>query len=296
MLSSVRPALYHSQNFLTDARLVASLVRGSSIGPDDLVLEIGPGRGIITEQLAHCCRRVIAVEKDRRLAALLRRRFAAMPQVTVHEGDFLAYRLPRAPYKVFANIPFNITSAIVGKLTGAGSAPDDAYLGMQKEAADVWLGEQHESLRSVLLKPWFEVEVVHRFRRTDFVPAPRVDVVMLRLRKRGPPLVNRADGQLFRDFVVYGFTTWQPSLADSLRRLFTWPQLKRIQCELDIDLTLTPTMLPFEGWLALFRRFRTLAGEGALHRVLGSEERLARQQASLRKMHRTRASDEAGDD
>jgi 23S rRNA (adenine-N6)-dimethyltransferase len=289
MSSAVHPSLHHSQNFLKDARLVASLLDRSSIRHDDVVYEIGPGKGIITEQLARSCARVVAIEKDRHLAAWLLRRFAAMPQVTVHQGDFLSYRLPRTPYKVFANIPFNITAAVVTKLTAEGCAPEDAYLVMQREAADMWLGRPHESLRTVLLKSWFELEVVHRFRRTDFLPAPRVDVVMLRLRKRGPPLVARADRQCFRDFVVYGFTTWQQSLGDILKDVLTRPQLKRIQRELDIDLDGTPTMLPFERWLDLFERFQKLANEQAFRQVLGSERRLTQQQARLTKVHRTRA-------
>ena len=69
--------------------------------------------------------------------------------------------MPRKPYKVFANIPFNITTAIVIRLTMAQYPPEDAYLAMQKEAAEKFLGKPHESLYAVLLKPWFEVEMVH---------------------------------------------------------------------------------------------------------------------------------------
>jgi 16S rRNA A1518/A1519 N6-dimethyltransferase RsmA/KsgA/DIM1 with predicted DNA glycosylase/AP lyase activity len=74
-----------------------------------------------------------------------------------------------------------------------------------------------ESLRAVLLKPWFNVEIMHQFRRKDFVPEPRVEVVMLRLHKRGPPLVSRKNRQLFRDFVVYGFTSWKPNMGQMLK-------------------------------------------------------------------------------
>src|SRR5207237_2818480 len=118
---------------------------------------------IITEQLALRCKQVIAIEKDPHLSALLLQQFADRSNVTIHEGDFLDYCLPRKPYKVFANIPFNITTAIVTRLTAAQYPPEDAYLAMQKEAAGMFVGRPHESLRSLLLKPWFEVEIVHRF-------------------------------------------------------------------------------------------------------------------------------------
>src|SRR5260370_8871528 len=110
-----------------------------------------------------------------------------MPNVTIHEGDFLHYRLPRKPYKVFANIPFNITTAIVTRLTAEEYPPEDAYLAMQKEAAGMFVGRPHESLRSLLLKPWFEVEIVKRFRCREFVPEPRVDLVTLPLHIKPPP-------------------------------------------------------------------------------------------------------------
>lgn len=288
MSSSFRQSIIYSQHFLKDSRLVASLLDSSTIGHDDVVYEIGPGKGIITEQLALRCKQVVAIEKDMRLSALLLQKFADTPNVTIHEGDFLHYHLPRKPYKVFANIPFNITTAIITRLTAAEYPPGDAYLAMQKEAAEMLLGKPHESLRSVLLKPWFEMEIGHRFRRKDFVPEPQVDVVMLRLRKRGPPLVNRADRQYFHDFVVYGFTAWRPTLGSILKGFFTGQQLKRIRKELGVDFESTPTSLTFEQWLNVFECFKNIGNKQAMHAIVGSEKRLIQQQQRLQKVHRTR--------
>ena len=278
MSSAFRQPIFYAQNFLRDSCLVASLLARYRIDHNDVVYEIGPGKGIITEQLARRCKQVVAIEKDPRLSAPLRQQFANRPNVTIREGDFLDYHLPRKPYKVFANIPFNITTAIVTKLTSAEYPPEDAYLVMQKEAADRFLGRPHESLYSVLLKPWFEVQMVHRFRRRDFVPEPRVDVVMLRLRKRGPPLIRRADRQSFRDFVVYSFTTWRPTLSDILKSIFTGQQLQRIRKELDIDPGATPTSLTFEQWLNVFECFKNVGNRQARHTIMGSEQRLIQQQ------------------
>ncbi len=288
MSSSLRQSIFYSQNFLKDPRLVASLLDRCHIGHNDIVYEIGPGKGIITEQLALRCARVVAIEKDPRLSAILIQKFADMPDVTIHEGDFLYYRLPRKPYKVFANIPFNITKALVNRLTAVENPPEEAYLAMQKEAADMFLGKPRESLCTVLLKPWFAMEIVHRFRRKDFVPEPQVDVVMLRLRKRGPPLVNRANKQCFRDFVVYGFTTWQPAPGCILKGIFTGQQLKHVRRALGIDLDATPTSLTLEQWLNVYEYFKNVGNEQAMRAILGSEKRLIQQQKSLQKIHRTR--------
>lgn len=288
MSASARSSILLSQNFLKCPALVASLLDACDLRAGDVVYEIGPGTGIMTAQLALRCRRIVAIEKDPRLADRLRRRFAGMPQVAVHQGDFLKYSLPHQPYKVVANIPFNVTAAIVRRLTATERPPEDAYLMMQREAAETLLGESHASLRSVLLKPWYEMEIMHRFRRTDFIPTPRVDVVMLRLRKRGPPLVRRGDRQCFRDFVVYLFTAWRPSISSTLNDLFTVRQLRHIQGNLGIDLDTSPTSFPFEYWLQLFEYFQTIRDDRALRIIAGSEDRLLQQQQRLQKSHRTR--------
>ncbi len=289
MSASIRHSVLYSQNFLKDPCLIASLLDSSGIGRDDVVYEIGPGKGLITEQLALRYKQVVAIEKDPRLAALLQQKFADRPHVAIQPGDFLCYPLPRKPYKVFANIPFNITAAIVSRLTTADYPPEDAYLIMQQEAANMFLGKPHESLRAILLKPWFEMGIIHRFERKDFIPAPRVDVVMLRLRKRGPPLVSSADRQCFRDFVVYTFTTWQPAQGFPFQSFFSRPQLKYIQRELKIDLTGTPTSIPFEQWLSLFEYLKAAGNQRARQVIEGSERGLIQQQNRLQKIHRTRS-------
>lgn len=287
-----RRSILYAQNFLKSQYLVDQLLDECDIGLNDIIYEIGPGKGIITEQLAQRCRQVIAIEKDPLLVDALRLKFAGTANIRLHEGNFLEYHLPSGRYKVFANIPFNITSAIVTRLTTAPVPPDDTYLMMQKEAAEKFLGEPQESLYGILLKPCFELELLHRFKRSDFIPAPRVDVVMLRLRKRGPPLVSRTEMSLFRDFVIYSFTTPQPSLRSTFKGIFTSRQFKRLRNNLDLDFDVTPTSLCFEQWLCLFNCFKCVANTQAIRMILGSEMRLRQQQAKLEKIHRTRVSGE----
>ena len=289
MSSALRHHLGHTQNFLKDPRLVAALLDRCDLAQSDIVYEIGPGKGIITEQLARRAQRVIAIEKDPRLAAQLRQRFIDAPHVTIHTADFLDYSLPHHPYKVVANIPFNITAAIITKLTTADHPPADAYLAIQQEAASVLLGQPHETLRSILLKPSFAPAILHRFQRSDFAPQPQVDVVMLRLRKRGPPLIALKHQQTFRDLAVSLFTARQPTLAASLKTLLTGPQLKHISRAVGFASNATPTSLTFEQWLHLFHCFAEHASAQALRAIDGSEQRLSQQQNRLQKIHRTRA-------
>lgn len=279
-----------SQNLLRSRRLVAHLIERSTLARPDLVVEIGPGRGIITERLAATCRQVLAIEKDEALADELSAHLAGLSNVAVFAADFLDFPLPLTEYKVFASIPFNVTTAVVTKLTTEARAPEDAYLVVQREAAARFLGEPRESLRAVLLKPWFEPTLSHRFRRSDFDPAPQVEVVLLRLRKRGPPLISPTDARDFRDVVVYAFTAWQPTLRATFAPLLDAHTLRRIERRAGFDFGRPPTAVPFRAWLDLFAAIRDAADERATRAIRGAEDRLRRQQAGLDKIHRTRAS------
>ncbi len=280
--------LRYSQNFLRDPRLVQQLLDLSSLTSDDVVYEVGPGKGILTDGLSQRCRRVVAIELDDTLAERLRQRYASQPHVTIQTGDFLERSLPSRPYKVFANIPFARTHDIVTKLTSAACPPDDAYLIMQREAAEKFCGLPRGYLYAALLKPWFTVDIMYHFRRSDFAPAPSVEVVMLRIRKRGPPLIAPSERQRFRDFIVYGFVAPQPTLERILHPLLPYRQRRDIMRALAIAPGATPSTVTFSQWLQLYQRFADVGSDQAYALVSGSERRLRQRQAQLRKSHRTR--------
>jgi 23S rRNA (adenine-N6)-dimethyltransferase len=280
-------SLQHSQNFLRSRTLVDRLLDASSIEPDDLVLDLGAGSGLIASRAARRGCRVVAIEQDPELVAELERRFAKASAVRVCHADILRAPLPGRPYNVFANIPFNASAAIVTRLTDSQRSPDDAYLIVQHEAAQRCLGEPRLALFSLLLKPWFEPTIVHRFRRGDFNPAPHVEVVMLRLHKRGPPLVAPELAQLFRDFAVHAWTCRNRPLSKTLRRLFGDRTWRRIETRLGLQPTATPTGLGFDQWLELFFAFQRVAPPVARALVSGADQRLRRQQRRLSKRHRT---------
>jgi 23S rRNA (adenine-N6)-dimethyltransferase len=282
-----RSTLWRSQNFLRRPELVDRLLDRSGIGPADVVYDLGAGAGALTEGLAARCQRVVAVEADPRLCAELRRRFADRPRVEVRRADVLGLALPRRPYKVFASLPFDATAAIVTRLLGAPLAPEDAFLVVQREAAERFVGAPSETLYALLLKPWFAPSVEHRFRRGDFDPAPGVDVVLLRLRKRGPPLVDPGEAQLYRDFVTACFTAWRPTLGDALTHV-VGPRLAGTAVRrTGVDPTRRPSATPFAAWLRLFGAFAAVADGPARRAVAGAELGLRRRQARLRKRHRT---------
>lgn len=245
-----------AQNFLRNSKLVRSLLRASSIAPDDIVYEIGPGRGIITAELARIAGKVIAVEKDTILAKGLCQRFQNVANVEIVEDDFLRYPIYHKEYKIFASIPYNITADIVRKILYIAPFPMEAYLVMQKEAAQKFSGYPCETQFSILAKPLFDIRIIRELRRTDFEPVPHVDSVLLRIEKRPLPLVQKEEISLYRSFVRYGFGTWKRSLKLIFKPIFTYPQWKHLSKNLYFPLDATPSQLTFAQWLGLFECFK----------------------------------------
>jgi len=267
---------------------VDRLLAASTIQSGELVLDLGAGTGIMTDRLANWGCTVIAVEKDPSLASHLRARFAQIPRVQVRQCDVLHVPLPPCNYKVFSNIPFDVTARIVSRLTRAENAPDEAYLVTQREAAERFLGVPRGTLVAALTSPWFDTTVVHEFDRRDFVPMPRVGVVMLRLRKRGPPLVGPEHAQVYRDFVVEVFTARTDSVGQSLRLLLgkqLGARLAQRFCMADA----TPSQTRPSEWVELFAAALRMVGDELKWRVAHAERRLQEQHRRLRKVHRTRA-------
>lgn len=201
MSNFIRTALPYSvsQNFLTSRRTIKRLVALTSLSEDDLVLEIGAGKGHITRVLAGHCGRVIAYEID---PALARRLQPELPEnVRVYQADFLKAALPKTPYKVFANIPFSRTTDIVRRLVCAKLPPEAMWLVMEKGAAKRFCGLPRENRSSLTLRPYYDTRIIYHFSRNDFHPAPRVDCVLLEFIRKAPPDIAPALRQTFAGFL-----------------------------------------------------------------------------------------------
>lgn len=279
--------LWQSQNFLRRPEFVANLVEKVDINRDDLLIEIGPGEGIITQQLARRANRVIAVEIDQRLAMNLRASLRGLSNVEVIQADFLRWQLPQEPYKVFSNIPFNMTADIVRKLTEDKNPPKTVYLIIQDKAAFRFMGEPKDSQISILLKPWFEIYIVTDIDRREFTPVPKINAVLAEFRRREQPLVEHEFRQWFRDFVVYGYNQWQPTILDAFKKIFSPKQRSIIESELRIR-GVKPSDLTLDQWLKLFKIFTIYVPPDKKEIVRDAEKRLKKQQKGLRKWHRTR--------
>jgi len=198
----------YSQHFLKNPRFVHELIGHTSIKPTDVVYDIGAGSGVISSALARRCKKVVAIEIEPQTAEILRKNMAAFDNVEVKVADFLALKLPETPYKIFANIPFHLTTPIVRKITEDTNPPVAAYLIVQKQFANKLLPAHNgfSSQLGMILGVSFSFRIRKRLKRSDFWPHPNVDTVLLEIKRRDQPLVNSNDLISYREFIHKSFT------------------------------------------------------------------------------------------
>jgi 23S rRNA (adenine-N6)-dimethyltransferase len=216
---SARPPRARSRHFLRTSGLAAELVRDACVGPNDVVVDLGAGSGRLTGELARAARRVVAVELDPQLAERLRGRW---PNVAVVVGDATRVPLPREPFRVVANIPFDRTTAILRRLL------DDPRIPLLRADLVVAWGVVQKrvlpwpsTLNGVLWAAWYETSVSRRLPRTAFDPPPSVDAGVLVYARRAVPLVPEREWRRYRAFVAAGFRNGLRAVAAprALRRL-----------------------------------------------------------------------------
>ncbi|KKT74360.1 MAG: rRNA (Adenine-N(6)-)-methyltransferase [Candidatus Nomurabacteria bacterium GW2011_GWA1_46_11] len=245
-----------SQNFFKDKNLVARLVGLANFGPNDLVVEIGAGKGIITEALARVVGHVVAVEIDGELVVDLKRLFVSFSNVEIMLADIRQFALPVRHYKVFGNIPFHIATDIVYKLLYYSNPPSESCLVLPREAAEKFSGLSHETQFSTLAKPWFDFQILQDLKRADFSPEPDVHVCLLRITKKETPLISPEEEMLYKSFIKFAFGTWKRDLKSGLKPIFSYSQWKRLADDNQFSIHSKPTDLTFGQWLAIFRFFQ----------------------------------------
>ncbi len=205
------PRRRFGQHFLTDPRALDRIVESLAPTPADSVVEIGPGRGALTERLAGTCRRLLAVEIDRDLVRHLRERFGDDPSVEVIEGDALEvdWSHPAGPdFLLAGNLPYYITSPLLFRIV-ATPRPRRAVLLVQREVADRLTaapGDNDYGALTVNVTVTTDVATVSRVSAGAFFPRPAVDSAIIRMTPRSDALLQSQEEEAFRRFVqaVFG--------------------------------------------------------------------------------------------
>lgn len=240
-----------AQNLFVSSRPAEKLVRIASIGPGELVYDLGAGTGLVTSALLRAGARVIAVERDPNLVRKMMSRFEGQP-ATVVEGDLCA--LAFAPqFKVVSNAPFNRTALLLRRLLSEQPSPASATLTLQREAAARYAGFFGATAVHLAARPWFEFSLTTPFRRRDFVPEPNVDVAVLHIVRRSVPDLGEELRDPWRTFVRYGLARARPDAWRTFRGLVSNLQWRRLSQSLGRAPAVLRRDLSYSDWLAIFR-------------------------------------------
>ncbi|MEV0297429.1 23S ribosomal RNA methyltransferase Erm [Nocardia sp. NPDC050710] len=242
-----------SQNFLTNPAIAARLVRSSGVGPGDLVVEIGPGDGMLTGRLLAAAGRVLAYEIDGHYAARLRGRYASDSRIRCYHRDFRSVEAPREPFIVVANVPFASTTDIV-RWCFAARHLTSATLLTQREFARKHAGDFGRwSKLGITHWPTIALELGIRIDRHHFHPIPRVDAAVLHLHTRAQPLLPAQALPEYRRMVELGFSGVGGSLAASLAREFPSRSVRAACSEAGLALDEPVGLVSPDHWIRLYR-------------------------------------------
>ena len=217
----IEPRKSLGQNFMHDPNLIEKIVATAELMPDDTVVEVGPGTGVLTQALAKVARHVIAVELDERLNGLLESELEQYPNTYLVFADILKTNIPMLvgpkPYVVVANVPYYITSAILRHILQNPQRPKRIVMTMQYELAERITAQPDEmTVLSVSVQFYGAAQIVTRLKPAVFWPRPEIDSAVLRIDTYDQPAVDVSDEGLFFRVVRAGFSQKRKKLRNSL--------------------------------------------------------------------------------
>lgn len=257
----LRPRKGLSQSFLTDASVTRQIASAAGLTPDDDVLEVGPGLGILTQVLARRARRVVAFELDRDLAAALPRLVPGNVQIVqgdalkLHPADYLP-----GPYKLVANLPYQITSPFLFRYLSLEPLPILLVIMIQREVAErITAAPGDLSYLAVAVQSAARPRIVRLVPPGAFHPRPRVESAVVRLEPLTEPLVPPNQRSAFLELVRAGFGQPRKQLLNSFDQGFrqagdewTRAEIRELLQQAAIDPARRPQELRLEEWRTLY--------------------------------------------
>ncbi|MDR0993770.1 MAG: 16S rRNA (adenine(1518)-N(6)/adenine(1519)-N(6))-dimethyltransferase RsmA [Verrucomicrobiota bacterium] len=218
------PSRVLGQNFLIDRNILNILLAAADLSPQDHVVEVGPGLGVLTAALLERVAHLTAVEKDNRLAPFVRGRFTDAPNFTLIHADILDCALdglfPNPGMKLVANLPYAIAARLLVELAGLSRRPSVMVVTLQREVADrlsAATGTKDYGLLSILLQRHYAISTLKHITRTCFWPPPEVQSSISKLVLRPEPLGAAVDESALKSLLRHAFCRRRKTMARSLR-------------------------------------------------------------------------------
>ena len=267
--ASHRPTKRLGQNFLKDPGIIKRIIESFSPKADETVIEVGPGKGALTAELVDHGARVIAIEFDRNLAPLLSERFAGrdnfrLLQADALDTDFCAEIQPALTARLIANLPYNISTAILQRLITQRRCLEEMVLMLQKEVVEriqAPAGSSERGYLSVLVEAYCETEKLFDVSPGSFRPRPKVWSTVVRLRFRSQLGGEIRSEELLWSLVSAGFRQKRKTILNNLRNATGKLQevIKQnggasiVLCKAGVDLQRRAETLALEEWGQIVR-------------------------------------------
>lgn len=240
----MKPKKSFGQNFLTDKKIAENIAVSGDISKKDIVLEIGPGKGILTEFLLKSAGKVIAVEKDRDLFPFLSEKFKKEiknSKLFLVSGDILNFNfkqheLKNGNYKLIANIPYNLTGILFRLFLETGPRPKTIIFMVQKEVAErIITRDKKESVLSISVKIYGIPKIIRRVSAGSFFPKPNVDSAVLAIEKIKSPFRNKNESERFFEILRAGFSSKRKKISSNLTSISKKEDILKAFTKLKID-------------------------------------------------------------
>lgn len=256
--SRFKPTKSMGQNFLTDISVVEEIAHYADLQPDDLVIEIGPGLGILTHQLIASGAEVIGVELDRELARFLRTDLAEFDRFRLVEQD-ARYIVPEdltggRPYKVAANLPYSVATVILRNLMESGHPPTRMTVMVQREVAERMTAQPGDmSLLGLATDLYADAKIVLVVPPGVFLPPPKVESAVVRMDIRGELRGSQAQRDRMFELATMAFQRKRKTISNGLAMGLDRPKLdlEGIFASAGIDSMRRPQTLSVDEWLRI---------------------------------------------
>ncbi|MBI3630883.1 MAG: ribosomal RNA small subunit methyltransferase A [Candidatus Sungbacteria bacterium] len=256
----IRPKKSLGQHFLTCPWVADAAIGAADLGPDDTVLEIGPGTGVLTRALAKRAGRVIAVEKDQDLAGGLADALAnkGISNVAIVTGDILRFDLATLPpgYKVAANIPYYLTARLIRMLLETKNRPTSLVLAIQKEVAQRIVAKPPDmNMLALLVHSYADARIIADVPASCFRPKPKVTSSLIKISRISEDFFvkNGVLPEAFFSVAKKGFSSKRKMLGGTLRAFAPKKRIEEILARAGVRVSSRPQELSRENWAWIVR-------------------------------------------
>ena len=246
---NVEPFKGLGQNFLISENILKKIVEAANVGPKDIILEIGPGIGTLTQELARKAKKVIVVEKDKKMIEILKETLADFTNIKVIDADILKtdlinYKLKTKNYKLISNLPYNIASAVIRKFLESKNPPKEMILMVQKEVAQRICAKPPNMTRStgsgssragrgmnllaVSVQFYSEPKILFYVSKVNFWPRPKVDGAVIKITTNNEQRTMKIDKKLFFKIVKAAFSQPRKQILNNLSKVLKLDKLSNI--------------------------------------------------------------------